>query len=83
MTKACTAPTTYRVDGGRIRSHVPHIPGWSIGTVRQQTVNVMKSAHSGARALLIATLIAAPAPFAWAQTASGIYRAGSIVVEAP
>lgn len=43
----------------------------------------MKSAHSGARALLIATLIGAPAPFAWAQTASGTYRAGPIMVEAP
>jgi periplasmic copper chaperone A len=43
----------------------------------------MKSAHSGACALLIATLVTVPAPFAWVQTASGTYRAGRIVVEAP
>jgi hypothetical protein len=26
MTKACTPPNGYRIDGVRIRSHVPHIP---------------------------------------------------------
>jgi periplasmic copper chaperone A len=83
MTKACTAPTAYRIDGSCIRRHVPHIPDRSIGRARQQTVNVMKSGQWGARALLLSILVTAAAPFAWAQPATGIYRAGPIVVETP
>jgi copper(I)-binding protein len=83
MTKACTAPTAYRIDGSCIRRHVPHIPDRSIGRARQQIVKVMKSVQWGARALLLSSLVIAAAPFAWAQTAFGTYRVGSIVVEAP
>jgi copper(I)-binding protein len=43
----------------------------------------MKSARWGARALLLAALAAAPASVALAQAASGTYRVGPIVVEAP
>jgi hypothetical protein len=69
MTKACTAPTAYRIDGERIRSHVPHIPGQSIGPFRQETVNAMKSVRWGACALLLPTLITAPGPSALAHDA--------------
>jgi hypothetical protein len=69
MTKACTAPTSYRIDGDRVRRHDPHIPGRSIGPVRQQTVNVMKSVRWVVRALLLSDVITAPVPSARAQAA--------------
>jgi copper(I)-binding protein len=43
----------------------------------------MKSVRWGARAVLLFTLVTAPAPIAWAQTASGTHRAGAIIIEAP
>ncbi len=43
----------------------------------------MTSVQWGIRALLLFTLVTAPAPIAWAQTASGTHRAGSIMIEAP
>jgi copper(I)-binding protein len=37
----------------------------------------------GVCALLLFTLVTAPAPIGWAQNASGTYRAGPIMIEAP
>jgi copper(I)-binding protein len=43
----------------------------------------MTSVQWGVGALLLFTLVTAPAPIAWSQTASGTHRIGPIVVEAP